>query len=469
MAVTIPGYERFREIGSGGFSRVYEAYEKEFNRRVAVKVLNVEANTGFDRVAFEDECRSMGMVSEHPNIVTVFAGGFTSEGAPYIAMERYHETLLDRIKARTFLPAEEVLELGVKMAGALHGAHQAGLLHRDIKPQNIFFSRYGEPVLGDFGIAALTGHHDAGARVGFTPSYVAPEIIEGLPATVESDLYSLGATLYTALAGRRPFSRADGEANEQLYNRIRSDPPPSISAQQLPDPLDRLIFGLLVKHPTDRPRQALDAGGLLRDAQVQLGLPATPLVLPSTNAADLDLTVTVTRAGAGLAPDREDLTSTTVIAPGRAQEDDDPEPVDDRGNRTLMALGGFVVIMLVAAAGIWLSLGPREDPSGAEPVLDTNSTTTLVLLDESPLDAPEQPLILLAGPNSIEISWFEVAGATRYRINFLSEDRPDELVDAPPLVLPTDSVQQPICIQVRAVGEGGQLSPSSTQACSSGT
>lgn len=485
MSVTIPGYERFREIGTGGFSRVFEAYEREFNRRVAIKILNIEGDTGFDRAAFEAECQAMGSVSEHPNIVTVFASGFTAEGAPYIAMERYHETLLDRVRTSSHLPVDQVVDLGVKMAGALHRAHEARLLHRDVKPQNIFFSKYGEPVLGDFGIAALTGRRDTSDRVGFTPSYAAPEVVEGLAPTVESDLYSLGATLYTALAGRRPFSRNRGESDDALYHRIRTEMPPDITAQHLPDPVRRIIFGLLVKHPTDRPRQAIDLGGLLRDAQVRLGLPVTPLVLPNELADDLDTTITRTRSAGNLAPAGDDLTSSTTVVGARAAGVDGvagragggsgvgvaerrgtaPEAT---GNRALLAVGGLVATVVVAATGIWVAAGGGDDDPESEAVLDSSTSTTLDLKDESPLAAPDQPVVS-AGTDAIEVSWSEVDRATGYRVEILGTGRRVEVVDDPSLTLPADEVELPICVQVRAVGEAGQLSPFSPQACGSGS
>jgi len=223
VGATISGYEQFRPIGSGGFSTVYEARQPELNRKVAVKVLTIGSGQDFDRAAFEGECRAMGTVSEHPNIVTVYESGFSQEGLPYITMELYNETLLDKIQASGFLSLEDVLVIGVQMAGALHRAHEERLLHRDIKPQNIFFSQYGEPFLGDFGIAALAHEQHVQKTFGLTFHYAAPEVLDGQMPTVSSDIYSLGATVYTALAGHRPFARPGQKEGEAAVTSSGSD------------------------------------------------------------------------------------------------------------------------------------------------------------------------------------------------------------------------------------------------------
>ena len=153
----------------------------------------------------------MGLVSQHPHIVTVFNAAFTTTKQPCIVMELYSGgTYGERQKREGQLPVAVVLDVGVKIAGALQTAHDRGLLHRDIKPNNLFISEFGEPALGDFGISTLDDERSISGGGGLTVHYAPPEVLEGSPATPLSDVYSLAATLYTLLEGARPFAPAAG-------------------------------------------------------------------------------------------------------------------------------------------------------------------------------------------------------------------------------------------------------------------
>ena len=275
----IPGYENLRQIGKGGFSRVYRGEQSKLKRRVAIKVLNFGLNDEADRHSFERECELMGRVSTHPNIVTVHDTAFTSDGQPCIVMEHYPGgSLADLIGEVRQLNPKEVLEVGVSIASALEASHQAGVLHCDLKPQNILISEFGQPALGDFGISTFTEERtrtggDAGA--GFTLAYAAPEIVEGASPSVQSDLYSLAATLYTSLAGRRPFyyPNANGTkptAAEQA-RRILLEQPSALTEVGVPTELDQLVRGVMSKEPSERPNSAADFAWSLHRAGQQLG------------------------------------------------------------------------------------------------------------------------------------------------------------------------------------------------------
>ena len=155
--LSIQGYERLTQIGKGGFSRVYRGEQAKLKRSVAVKVLNFGLNDEADRYSFERECELMGRVSTHPNIVTVHDTAFTADGRPCIVMEYYPGgSLADLISEVRQLNPKEVLEVGVQIASALEASHQSGVLHCDLKPQNILISEFGQPALGDFGISTFT-------------------------------------------------------------------------------------------------------------------------------------------------------------------------------------------------------------------------------------------------------------------------------------------------------------------------
>ena len=162
--VTIDGFEMGERIGSGGFSVVYRARQQSMNREVAIKVLNTGFATDAERRTFERECHALGRLSHHPNIVTVFDDAFTDDGRPCIVMELYSSTYRERVEEIGPLPIDEVLSVGVRICGALQTAHDAGVLHRDIKPHNIFLSPYGEPALGDFGISTIDDERSHSVR-----------------------------------------------------------------------------------------------------------------------------------------------------------------------------------------------------------------------------------------------------------------------------------------------------------------
>jgi|GEM_PF-842660 len=277
---SIPGYEGLTQIGSGGFSRVYQAQQAKLKRDVAIKVLNFGLNDEADRRSFERECELMGRVSTHPNIVTVHDTEFTSEGHPCIVMEHYPGgSLADFIGEVGQLQVREALEVGVSIAAALEASHQAKVLHCDLKPQNILISEFGQPALGDFGISTFAEERtytgtDAGA--GFTLAYAAPEILEGASPSITADVYSLAATLYTALAGRRPFffQTAAGErpTPSEQARRILLETAPPLAEFGVPAEVDALIASAMSKDPELRPQSAADFAVALYEVGTALGL-----------------------------------------------------------------------------------------------------------------------------------------------------------------------------------------------------
>ncbi len=280
--VQIDGFDELQLIGRGGFSYVFSARQRDFNRRVALKVLTFGLADERERRSFERECRAMGLVSQHPHIVTVFNAAFTTSKQPCIVMELYSGgTLGERIKREGGLPVGFVLQVGVKIAGALQTAHDRGLLHRDIKPQNLFVSEFGEPALGDFGISTLDDERSISGGGGLTVHYAPPEVLEGSPATPISDVYSFAATLYTLLEGTRPFAAPPGgrQSVGELARRIMLEDPPRVRRADVPRSLSELLARAMSKRPTDRPSSAAELGQELQRVQSERGLAMTPLPL----------------------------------------------------------------------------------------------------------------------------------------------------------------------------------------------
>ena len=482
--VAIDRYERLSPIGSGGFSQVYQAWQPDFNRWVAVKVLTLQAGQAVDRQGFERECRAMGSVSEHPNIVTVYDSGFTKSGRPFIAMERYQETLLDRIKSHGPLPPSEVLDTGVQTCAALQRAHDAGILHRDIKPQNILFNNYGDPVLADFGIASAAGDGPNQQSVGMSVHYAAPEVVEGGVPGIESDLYSLGATLYTALAGHRPFATSAKESRSRLITRILTESPPPINVQTVPAPVERAILSLLAKHPNDRPRTAIEAANVMRDLQTQMGLTATPLRVSTVDNDDDDFTI---RRNQTTSPPSGPNPSTPTAAPSRwagsasagpvpappsgAQGFDDTsasvttyrpverqrptaefaEPPKDR--RLFYAFGALAVVVGLGAIGAIISLSGDDSPDAPPSTISAPTSTTI-----NNLTAPETPVGLVQRQvgDEVHVTWDDVEEADRFVVEFTVGSAENRQVDTPLINLSTPT--ENLCLTVKAVSRQGRPS-----------
>ncbi|KAB2345125.1 serine/threonine-protein kinase [Actinomadura rudentiformis] len=278
MTEDVPGYRVLEQVGEGGFSVVYRAHQERLDRTVALKVLSISAVDDAAMRRFQRECKITGRLSGHPNIVTVLDTGTSRFGRPYIAMEYFERgALIDRLEREGPLPVGEALRIGVKMAGALAATHETDVLHRDVKPQNILVSKYGEPALADFGIARLTDSFDHSHTQAFTPHHAAPEVLEGRTPGVGSDIYSLGSTLYQLLAGQPAFKGPRGEGIAPLMLRIMNDPPPAFQRSDVPGQVFEVISQAMAKAPEHRFGSAVEFAQRLQQLQAELGLPITDL------------------------------------------------------------------------------------------------------------------------------------------------------------------------------------------------
>jgi len=272
----IGGITEAVEIGAGGFGIVYRAVESDLGRTVAVKVLsgNLDESAQY---RFERERRAMGRLSGHPNIVTIYRGGYTEAGHAYLVMEFLERgSLADWLSTAGPLGWEEVLRFGVQLSGALETSHRAGVLHRDIKPGNILLSSLGNAKLCDFGIARLQGAPETKSSVVTASlSHAPPDIVSGARPDARSDVYSLASTLFELVAANPPFVRPDDESMVPILARIARDPVPRLPETQLPQPVFEVIERAMAKDPDDRPATAVELGSLLVAAQQQLGLPST--------------------------------------------------------------------------------------------------------------------------------------------------------------------------------------------------
>lgn len=302
-----------QEIGRGAFGIVYRCTDSALDRDVAVKVLGSTIDDQ-DRTRFLREQRALGKFSTHPNIVQVLTTDVTATGRPFIVMPFHPRGSLDaRIRADGPLSWQEVAAVGVKLAGALATAHACGVIHRDVNPANVLISDYGEPQLADFGIARVGGAFQTAAGiVAGTPAYTAPEVIRGEPPTVRSDIYGLGATLFTALTGHAAFERQAGESMVAQFVRITSEPVPDLRSAGVPATVCAVVEDAMATDPADRPATAREFGERLRTVQFSCGLPVDTMPAPEHDGS-VD---TVSVAGRPIPPTTS--TAATALQPQSA-------------------------------------------------------------------------------------------------------------------------------------------------------
>ena len=259
----LPGLAYVRPLGSGGFADVF-LYEQDMPRRnVAVKVMPSDVRDPELRRMFNAEADVLAHLSAHPAIVTVYQAGISADGRPYIVMEYCPGSLAQRYRIER-IPVEEVLDVGVRMASALESAHRAGLVHRDVKPSNILITTFGTPVLADFGISSSLQRATADEVLAMSIPWSAPEVVaEQTAGTIASEVWSLGATVYSLLAGRSPFERRERGQNtkEQLRRRISRASYTVIPRNDVPASLQTVLATAMTRDPAHRQASARDVRG----------------------------------------------------------------------------------------------------------------------------------------------------------------------------------------------------------------
>jgi protein kinase-like protein len=370
---TLAGYRIDGVLGQGGMGTVYEATQLSLDRVVALKLLAAHLS---DDIQFRERFRREGQIQarlEHPHIVTVYEAGETEHGL-FIAMRLVRgRTLKDLINAHE-LDVDRTLKILAPVAEALDEAHGIGLIHRDIKPQNVLVGRRDHSFLADFGLTKGTTETSltkTGHFVG-TWDYIPPEQINGLRATAASDIYSLTAVLFECLTGQVPYPKPAEAA--VLYAHV-SDPPPRPTAKlpELPARLDEIVARGMAKDPAER---HASAGELIDEVRGAFAA-AAPVVEPEP--LDMTRPRAVAPAPAGLtapAPTARPVRTPPRPAPGpvieppaRPAEPPRRQPPAKRSPALpLLAVGGLVAVV---AAGFLVgrgSSGGDPAPSGGASV-----------------------------------------------------------------------------------------------------
>jgi eukaryotic-like serine/threonine-protein kinase len=258
-ARTIGRYKLERRLGRGGMGDVWAAYDARLKKRVAVKILRAHKNNRSAVVRFEREVRALAGLA-HPNIVKASDYGVTDEGIWYYAMELLDgQSLGELVRAEGPLEPQRLISIAIQVADALTEAHARGVIHRDIKPDNIFITpRRGEAEvvkLLDFGVAQTSSVDEATLTatgwVAGTPGYMSPEALCGRQVDARSDVYALGATLYLALAGTQPFD-LESEASIEAPLSRRPSALAGTPDRPIPDVLVKVIQRCLERDPGAR-------------------------------------------------------------------------------------------------------------------------------------------------------------------------------------------------------------------------
>lgn len=353
------------EVGRGGFATVYRAMDLQAGRPVAVKLLSLQADDGNLR-HFDRERESLARLSTHPNVVTLHRTGITTGGVPYLVMEfASGGSLTDLLRAEGPLVWSEAVDWLLPICDAVEHAHEQGIRHRDIKPQNILISAHGEPLLSDFGIAGLSAGPDTVTQQAkLSLSYASPEQIEGRELDDSSDVYSIGATLYALITGAPAFVDTDGAGFLNTAKRIVEERAPVLEAP-VPSDISAAVAAALAKNPASRPtiqelRLALAQDEILEAPPSDDALPAITREIATPRPAAVPVAI--------LAPVVDEATVTTAPA-GDGQEDGDrglPAVLATWSRRWLMtaALALLVAIGLITAA--WTQLGGDDATDGDE-------------------------------------------------------------------------------------------------------
>jgi eukaryotic-like serine/threonine-protein kinase len=357
-----------REIGSGGMSTVYLGRDEVLDRPVAIKVLDPDLEGSSVSSRFRREGRTAARLS-HPNIVQVYdAGEDELEGreVSYVVVEYVPGgDLKALISRRGPLPGSMLSRIGADVAAGLAHAHERGVIHRDIKPQNVLIDEYGSPKLTDFGIArALNVDHSTStdSYLG-TPLYSSPEQLQGEEVTAKSDVYSLGATLYHAAVGEPPFSGSWLEVASQQV--VKPPVPPRRRGAYVGERLEALILGCLAKHPDDRPDAAALHERLLQINAAVTG--ATARAGRATGAAKAAGAAGVKAVGQRLlgrrrAPELPGPPEITISVPTRTFR------AGSRQRRTLAASMVALLLLFIIGAGSWALFGSGAGKESTGPL-----------------------------------------------------------------------------------------------------
>ena len=382
-------YRLISEVGRGAMGVVWLARDERLGRTVAVKELR--AGVGLSGTQVQQsylrarrEARIAGSL-HHPNAVALY-DVVEYEDRPYLVMEYVpSRSLAEALTESTVLPPDKVAEIGTQLAGALVAAHEAGIVHRDIKPGNILLAESGEAKLTDFGISRAIGDvtvTGTGEMLG-TPAYIAPEVAQGQPASAASDVFSLGATLYAAVEGEPPFGT--GPSAIALLLRISNG---EMRSPERIGPITGTLLWMLRNDPADRPSME-QARLALRDNAVSSSPDTGTLPIPETPPAPEPEAAVTPPESADAESGGRAAAAVAATAPADQPPSAPPSVSTKTNSRRLLLpwwawLGVAALVIAGVIAGLVASSGGSSGSKAALPPAAVSTQTTRATAKASP-------------------------------------------------------------------------------------
>ena len=361
--------DRYRvraRIARGGMATVYVATDLRLERRVALKVMHSHlSDDSVFQSRFIQEARTAARLSD-PHVVNVFDQGQDGELA-YLVMEYLPGiTLRELLKEQRRLTVTQTITVMDAVLSGLSSAHRAGLIHRDVKPENVLLAEDGRIKIGDFGLARATSANTAtGQQLLGTIAYLAPELVTRGTADTRSDIYALGIMLYEMLAGEQPYK---GEQPMQIayQHAMESVPRPSVKNPGVPEQLDELVLWATEKEPDERPSDANEMLARLREIERELGVSPLPTRTTPANRfpeADENDDAAATGGQTKILPDSPTSVLPSTASTATADEPDNAEALRHRARRRRARGAWLVVLTLLLAVGAgaggwWWGSGP---------------------------------------------------------------------------------------------------------------
>ena len=421
-------YQLGNRIAIGGMGEVWQATDLVIGRTVAIKILKDEylGDPGFLE-RFRAEARHAALVN-HEGIANVFDYG-EEDGSAYLVMELVPGEALSSILEREHtLPTDRVLDIVAQTASALQAAHQAGLVHRDIKPGNLLITPDGRVKITDFGIARIADQVPltATGQVMGTVQYLSPEQASGHPASPATDIYSLGIVAYECLAGRRPFT---GESQVAIAMAQINEAPPELPIT-VAEPVRNLVYACIAKRPEDRPATTAHlarAAQALRRGDVVGAIAAVPGVAghdPISAFADTQAATRVLSAGAVGA-----AAGTAAGAVSTPPPTTEPTAQKKRRNPWTWPLVAIVAVLAVALIAIIIVLLIRPTGSPA-PTVSSHSATPSTTPTPTPTPAPTATAHSINPADYVGKPFPQVEAALA-QLGYEVDQRPGPVADTP--------------------------------------
>ena len=262
-------YSGMSVIGHGPCATVYGAVETESGRPVALKVFNAQSGAA---EAITRDARALARLRPHSNIAIPEAIGSTEDGHPVVVSDLHRTSMKQIVEDDESVGTRALTDVFIKIAGALEDAHDRGVLHLNLKPQNVLMTFMEEPAVADFGIFSFrTSVRSMASGSAFSAFHAPPEMFEEAVLSPATDVYGLASTFYELLSGRAPFEPFSGESAASIVLRIIRDPPAPLRSDAIPYQLALLVEAGLAKEPSERPQSASEFGERLRAISAEEG------------------------------------------------------------------------------------------------------------------------------------------------------------------------------------------------------